>query len=73
MEKALLYAAILPNEEMAILQDEANFTKLMILQEKAKMLPFGAIWDEYLRRQALSDDYYEDVMQYEKDILTKRK
>ncbi len=73
MEKALLYAAVLPNEEMAKLQEEANFTKLMILQEKAKMLPFGAIWEEYLRRQNLSDDYYEDVMQYEKDVLSKRK
>lgn len=73
MEKALLYAAVLPNEEMAKLQEEANFTKLMILQEKAKMLPFGAIWEEYLRRQNLTDDYYEDVTQYEKDVLLKRK
>ncbi|HBN00934.1 MAG TPA: L-rhamnose isomerase [Firmicutes bacterium] len=73
MQKALLYAALLPNDEMASLQNEANFTKLMYMQEKVKMLPFGDIWNEYLRRQGMNDDYYDDVMKYEKDVLSKRK
>ena len=73
MQKALLYAAILPNEEMAALQKDANFTKLMCMQEKVKMLPFGDVWNEYLRRQGMNDNYYDDVMKYEKDVLSKRK
>ena len=73
MEKALLYAATLPNEELAKLQDEADFTKLMVLQERVKMLPFSAVWEEYLRRQGLDENYYEEAMKYEKDVLSKRK
>ena len=73
MQKALLYAALLPNEEMAALQKDANFTKLMYMQEKVKMLPFGDVWNEYLRRQGMNDNYYDDVMKYEKDVLSKRK
>jgi L-rhamnose isomerase len=73
MQKALLYAATLPNDELAKLQEEANFTKLMVLQERVKMLPFGAVWDEYLRRQGLDDNYYDEVMKYEEEVLSKRK
>lgn len=73
MQKALLYAALLPNEEMATLQKDANFTKLMCMQEKVKMLPFGDVWNQYLRRQGMNDNYYDDVMKYEKDVLSKRK
>lgn len=73
MEKALLYAATLPNDEMAKLQEEANFTKLMVLQERAKMLPFGDVWNEYLRRQGMDEKYYEEAMRYEKKISAERK
>lgn len=72
VEKALLYAALLPNEELAKEEEEANFTKLMVMQEKVKLLPFGAIWEEYLARQNLTDDYYDEVMNYEKEVLAKR-
>lgn len=72
VEKALLYAALLPNEELAKEEEEANFTKPMVMQEKAKLLPFGAIWEEYLARQNLTDDYYDEVMNYEKEVLAKR-
>ncbi len=72
VEKALLYAALLPNEELSKLEEEGNFTKLMVMQEKVKMLPFGAIWEEYLSREGLNDDYYDEVMAYEKEVLAKR-
>ncbi len=72
VEKALLYAALLPNEELARLEEEGNFTKLMYMQEKVKMLPFGDVWNEYLARQNMNDDYYDDVTKYEKEVLTKR-
>ncbi len=72
VEKALLYAALLPNEELSKLEEEGDFTKLMVMQEKVKMLPFGAIWEEYLSREGLNDDYYDEVMTYEKEVLAKR-
>ena len=42
------------------------------MQEKVKMLPFGDVWNEYLARQNMNDDYYDDVTKYEKEVLTKR-
>lgn len=73
VEKALLYAATLPNEMLAELQNEANFTKLLVLQERVKTLPFGAVWSEYLRRQGMDENYYEEAMRYEKEIAASRK
>ena len=72
MEKALLYAALLPNEEMKKLQDNAEFTKLLYLQEHAKMLPFDAVYQEYLTRQGLEEDYFTPLHQYEEEVLSQR-
>ncbi|MCR5491583.1 MAG: L-rhamnose isomerase [Bacilli bacterium] len=73
MQKALLYAATLPNDELKEAQDEADFTKLIYLQERAKMAPFSDVYEEYLTRQGLDLDYYTPLMQYEADVLAKRK
>jgi L-rhamnose isomerase len=37
------------------------------------MLPLGDVWDEYLRRQGLSEDWYDAVEDYEKEVLVNRK
>ena len=72
MQKALLYALLLPNEELKKLQNEGNFSKLMAMNEKAKMLPFADVWNEYLRRENMSDDYYGEIEKYEQEVLLKR-
>ena len=72
MEKALLYALLINNKELKELQDKADFTSLMVEQEKYKTLPFGAVWEEYLERQNLKEDYLNDIKQYEKEVLSKR-
>lgn len=72
MEKALLYALLINNKELKELQDKADFTSLMVEQEKYKTLPFGAVWEEYLERQNLKEDYLSDIKQYEKEVLSKR-
>ena len=72
MQKALLYAALLPNEALKKAQDEGDFTHLMYLQEHAKMLPFDAVYEEYLTRGGYEEDYYSPLKQYEKDVLLKR-
>lgn len=72
MQKALLYALLLPNAELKSLQDEANFGKLMYLNEEFKTLPFGDIWNEYLARQGMNNDWYAEVEKYERDVLIKR-
>ena len=55
MQKALLFALLMPNEELKKLQEENNFTKIMYLNEKFKTMPIGDVWEEYLIRQGLND------------------
>ena len=72
VEKALLFALLMPNETMTKLQDAGRFTELMALQEDMKTMPFGDIWDEYLKRQQVEADYIKEVLQYEKEVLKER-
>lgn len=44
----------------------------MAMNEKAKMLPFADVWNEYLRRENMSDDYYGEIEKYEQEVLLKR-
>ena len=73
MQKALLYALLLPNAALKKLQDNGDFTALMVEQEKAKMLPFCDVWAEYLAREGMTENYYSDVLAYEKNVLNERK
>ena len=73
-QKALLMALCTPSEALAKLQDAGNFTELMVMQEEAKMLPFGAVWAEYCARAGVASDasWFEEVKAYERDVLSKR-
>lgn len=73
VQKALLYALLTDHEELKMLQDASDFTALMVRQEEYKTLPFGAVWQEYLDRQGVKNDYLADILQYEKKITKERK
>lgn len=73
MQKALLYALLLPNAQLKALQDEADFGKLMYMNELFKTMPMGDVWNEYLAKQGLSDEWYGEVEKYEKEVLSARK
>ena len=72
VQKALLWALLEPSEEMKKAQEAADFTKLMILQEEYKTMPFGDVWEEYLLRNGLETDLLEEVKQYEETVLSRR-
>ena len=72
MQKALLCAILQPSDELQKLQNENNFTKIMYLNEKFKTMPIGDIWEEYLRRQNLSDDWFDAVEKFESEVIAKR-
>lgn len=72
MQKALLYALLINHDELRSLQDNADFTALMVKQEEYKTLPFGAVWQEYLKRQNLSEDYLSEIKKYEVKVLKER-
>jgi L-rhamnose isomerase len=73
MQKALLYALLMPHGDFKKLQDSGQFSKLMVLQEEFKTLPFGAVWDEYLARQKVpGGDWFGRVEKYEAEVLSRR-
>ena len=43
-------------------------------QESMKMMPVGAVWAEFCRREGVpgEDAWFADVMQYENDVLKNR-
>ena len=45
-QKALLFALLQPNDALKAMQDNGEFSKLMVAQEELKTMPFGDVWDE---------------------------
>jgi L-rhamnose isomerase len=71
--RALLIALL---EPPAIKQAEAagDFTTRLALQEEAKTLPFGAVWDYYCESKGVpaGDAWLAEVKSYEKNVLSQR-
>lgn len=72
VQKALLFALLSPNDELKQLQANNNFTKLMVMQEELKTMPFGVVWSEYLSRESIKEDYLTEILKYEKEVLVNR-
>ena len=67
VQKAFLYALLMPADKMKELQNTGDTTALMVLSEEVKELPFGDIWNEYLSREGVEADYITAVKEYEKN------
>ena len=73
VQKALLFALLQPSDKMKEMQNESNFTELMVISEEIKTAPLGDVWEEYLRRENIESDYLSKVSEYEKTVLGERK
>jgi L-rhamnose isomerase len=73
-QKALLYALLQPNEKLSQLQDQEDFTQLMMMQEELKTYPFNDIWNYYCETNnvPIKGEWYQEVMNYEQEVLRKR-
>jgi L-rhamnose isomerase len=73
MLRALLIALLEPPAIKAA-ELKGDFTSRLALQEEAKTLPFGAVWDYYCESKGVpvSENWLPEVKRYEKDILSKR-
>jgi L-rhamnose isomerase len=73
MIRALLIALL---EPPAIKMAEAvgDFTTRLALQEEAKTLPFGAVWDHYCESKGVpvGERWLSEVKSYEKAVLSER-
>ena len=73
-QKALLNALCMPNAELQKLQDNNEMSKLMVMQEECKSLPFGDVWTKYCETCGVVADasWFEEVEKYEREVLSKR-
>ena len=72
VQKALLFALLEPSNSLENMQNNSDFTQLMIVQEELKTAPFGDIWNEYLERENTPVEYFAEVKRYEQEVLSKR-
>lgn len=72
LQKALLFALLQPNAKLKALQDENRLTELMALSEDLKTAPIGDVWDEFLSRENKENNYIDEVLKYEKEVLVNR-
>ncbi len=73
-QKALLMALCTPNAMLKELQDNNELTKLMVMQEEMKTLPFGEVWKQYCESCGVAGgtEWYDEIVKYENEVLSKR-
>ena len=73
-QKSLLAALCTPNEMLKEMQDKAEFSRLLMMQEEVKLLPFGEIWAEYCRQCGVepNEAWFDEIVKYENEVLSKR-
>lgn len=73
-QKALLLALLEPTERLRQVEAEGDFSSRLAILEEAKSLPFGAVWDEFCKRNnvPVGLDWLSVVKNYEKTVLAKR-
>ena len=74
MQKAMMMALLEDNARMKADQENEDYTHLLAYSEEMKTLPWQEVWNEFLIREGLADDFswYDDIKKYEKDVLSKR-
>jgi L-rhamnose isomerase len=73
MLRALLIGLLEP-PAIKTAEESGDFTARLALQEEARTLPFGAVWDFYceLKNVPVGDAWLSEVKRYEKTVLSKR-
>ncbi len=72
VQKALLFALLQPEKELKKLQNVNNFTDIMYIQEEMKTMPLGEVWEEFLSREGVVQNYLTEIREYEREVLLKR-
>ncbi|TVR01095.1 MAG: L-rhamnose isomerase [Spirochaetaceae bacterium] len=72
--KAILAALLEPREQVLAAEREGRLADRLGLLEEAKLLPIGAVWDEFCRRSETptGGDWMREVASYERAVLAKR-
>jgi L-rhamnose isomerase len=72
--KALLAALLEPHARLVAAENDGDHATRLALQEEAKLLPLGAVWDAYCEEQGVptGEKWLGDVKRYEREVLSKR-
>ena len=74
-QKAFLLALLEPIQLLRQYEDEDKGFERLALQEEAKSLPWGAIWDMFCLQQGVpvGESFIAEIEKYEADVTSKRK
>ncbi len=73
-QKALLLALLEPRKLLRDAEAAGDFTTRLALQEEAKSMPFGAVWDRFCEEKGTPAGaaWLAEVKRYESSVLSKR-
>ncbi|MBU5363819.1 L-rhamnose isomerase [Enterococcus devriesei] len=73
-QKALLKAMLEPIEDLKEMELDLDYTKRMALTEELKDFPYADVWNYFCEQNnaPVGMNWYEEVMNYERDILANR-
>ncbi len=74
MIKALLKALLEPADALRRAESNGDFTARLALQEEAKTMPLGAVWDHHCLSSGVpaGEDWITEVKRYDREVLSKR-
>jgi len=74
-QKCILAALLDARIQLAHLEASGDLTGRLALQEDSRTLPFGAVWDEFCRREETPGDrkWLGEVQTYEREVLALRR
>lgn len=72
--RGLLIGLLEPTEQLRKAELQGDYTTRLALQEEAKTMPIGAVWDEFCRRNdtPLGPAWLDEVRSYEETVLAHR-
>jgi len=73
-KKALLAALLEPAAQLRAAEQAGDFAARLTWLEEARLLPVGAVWNEFCQRVQTPVDgaWLSDVQRYERDVLSRR-
>lgn len=72
--RGLLIGLLEPTDRLRAAELEGDYTTRLALQEEMKSFSFGAVWDEYCRRNEVpvGPAWLDEIRSYEDTVLSKR-
>jgi L-rhamnose isomerase len=72
--KSLLFALLEPADLLRRAEEEGDYYSRLTLQEQAKIMPFGAVWEYYCASMGVptGEALRGEILRYERDVLSER-